>query len=52
MKTILVIDDDDGIRKMLSAFLRKHRWRVLEAEGGQQGIELARNSLRPSFVIC
>jgi signal transduction histidine kinase/CheY-like chemotaxis protein len=38
---ILICDDDAGIRHILAAQLRQHGYTVLEAEGGEQAIQLA-----------
>ena len=42
MPTVLIIDDDDMIRGMLSRALVGARYKVLEAADGLQGVELAR----------
>jgi len=39
MKTILVIDDDEQIRKMLDKFLSSKGFQVICAENGVQGLE-------------
>jgi signal transduction histidine kinase/CheY-like chemotaxis protein len=38
---ILICDDDAGIRHILAAQLRQHGYTVLEAEGGEQALQLA-----------
>ncbi len=43
-KTLLIIDDEPGIRQLLSIFLRRHQFKVLEAESGQAGLELLKNN--------
>ncbi len=40
--TVLVIDDDPDARQLLARMLRKEGFQVLTAEGGEQGIGLAR----------
>jgi DNA-binding NtrC family response regulator len=42
MKTILVIDDEKGMRKALDRQLRRAGYRVLLAESGQQALDLLR----------
>lgn len=37
-KTILVVDDNEGDRKLISRLLQKNGYAVLEAEGGRQGL--------------
>ena len=40
--TVLVIDDDPAARQLLARMLQKEGFRVLTAEGGEQGLQLAR----------
>ena len=42
MKKVLVIDDDDDFRNMLSARLMKAGYTVLEAENGFRGLQVYR----------
>jgi phosphoribosyl 1,2-cyclic phosphodiesterase/ActR/RegA family two-component response regulator len=51
MKTILVIDDDDGFRKLLNAWLTTAGWSVLDASEGEGGVELAMQH-QPDAIIC
>lgn len=51
MKTVLIIDDDTDFRSVLSAFLKRHGWQVLDAADGGTGLELARKHL-PSVILC
>jgi GAF domain-containing protein/DNA-binding response OmpR family regulator len=46
---ILIIDDDPTARDLLKATLRKEGWRVAEADGGEIGLELARQ-IRPTAI--
>lgn len=39
-KTILVVDDEERIRKLLKMFLVREEFRVLEAEHGEQALEV------------
>ena len=50
MDKILVIDDDQSIRKTLTSYLKKQDFDVLSAENGTSGIELVKNEL-PDLVI-
>ncbi len=50
MKTILFIDDDEGVRSIFASSLREHGYRVLEAASGQAGYELARQQL-PDLIL-
>lgn len=49
--SILVIDDELNMLDMLSAFLRKEGYQIVTAENGQQGIELAEQSIF-DFILC
>jgi two-component system alkaline phosphatase synthesis response regulator PhoP len=40
-KTVLVVEDDDDVRQILSQVLRKHGASVVEASDGLQGVEAA-----------
>ncbi len=51
MKTILVIDDDAQLRSVLSTFLQRHGWQVVETADGDQALELARKHL-PQAILC
>ena len=39
--TVIVCDDDPGIRTVVGENLRQHGYKILEAESGQQAIDLA-----------
>ncbi len=46
---VLVIDDDASVRSLLSRFLGKEGFRVKTANGGEEGLRLARD-LRPDAI--
>lgn len=49
---VLVIDDEEGMRLLLEAFLKDETSTVLLAENGPQGLELVReNSVNLDLVI-
>jgi DNA-binding response OmpR family regulator len=50
MTTILVIDDDPGIRRMVRHLLSDAGHVVIEAKDGQEGLRLFREA-RPNVVI-
>jgi PAS domain S-box-containing protein len=50
MKHILVIDDDDSLRKVIVKALSKQGYRITEASSGAEGIRLARSEL-PELVV-
>ena len=47
---LLLIDEDDGIRQILSAFLEDAGYSVLTVEDGEGGIELCREE-SPQIII-
>ena len=50
MRTILIIDDEDDIRAILTYNLEKENYRVLNASNGKDGIELAQQHT-PDLVL-
>lgn len=50
MGKILIIDDDESIRRTLVSYLKKLEYEVYSAATGKDGIETARN-VRPDLVI-
>src|SRR3989338_2944434 len=49
-KTILIIDDDEAIRKLLRDFFKAKNYNIREAENGEKGIEMASQE-KPSVVL-
>jgi DNA-binding response OmpR family regulator len=47
---ILVVDDDRNLRQLVRELLEQRGYRVLEAENGREGLELAERE-RPELVI-
>lgn len=50
MKTILIIDDEAPIRKMLRQLFEKNGFSVLDAADGNQGIEIYKTD-KPDLLI-
>jgi len=50
-ETILVVDDDDGLRDMTCQVLRRQRYHVLEASTGQQALQLAAECAGPIHLL-
>ena len=48
--TILIVDDEEEIRKMLTIFLEAADFKVVEAESGKQAVRVAA-SVKPDLVI-
>jgi phosphoribosyl 1,2-cyclic phosphodiesterase/ActR/RegA family two-component response regulator len=51
VKTVLLMDDDKGLRSILAEFLKEHGWQVWEAADGETGVLMAKQH-RPAAVIC
>jgi CheY-like chemotaxis protein len=51
MKKVLIIDDDSDYRRLTGDLLRLHGWQVLEAQEGEEGVEMVRQH-RPEIVLC
>lgn len=49
-KTVLIIDDDEVTRYLLSEFLAQHSLRIIEAKDGVEGVQLARTQT-PDLII-
>lgn len=50
MSKILVVDDEASIRKLVRSYLEKEAHEVLEAENGEQAVEMAR-SASPELIV-
>jgi CheY-like chemotaxis protein len=50
MAVLLVVDDDPGIREVVSEFLSTEGFQVLEARNGREGLELLERA-RPAAVV-
>lgn len=51
MPTILIIEDDDDSRRAMAELFATEHWNVLEANDGDEGVELAVRH-RPEIIIC
>ena len=49
MKDILVIDDEDSIRKVLSIALQEKGYNIFEATNGREGLEVFKQK-KPEIV--
>ncbi|MDQ2870099.1 MAG: response regulator [Acidobacteriota bacterium] len=50
IRTVLIVDDDEGVRRLLALELEPYGLRVLEAGDGAEGVRLARVE-RPDVVL-
>jgi CheY-like chemotaxis protein len=50
-ETVLVTEDQDGVRDVTCEFLRKCGYRILEAQSGHEAIAIAENSPEPIHVL-
>jgi CRP-like cAMP-binding protein len=51
MKTILVIEDNKDVRENTAEILEMASYKVLQAENGKTGVDLAQNA-KPDLIIC
>jgi phosphoribosyl 1,2-cyclic phosphodiesterase/CheY-like chemotaxis protein len=51
MKAVLLIEDDEALRPIIAALLEQNGWKVLEAQDGEMGLNLARLH-KPDVVVC
>ena len=49
-KTVLIVDDDEGVRKLLAFELSPYGLKILEAADGREGIEIARSE-KPDAIL-
>ena len=49
-KRILVVDDEEGIVKVVKMYLEHHRYEVITANDGQEGLEKAKTE-KPDLII-
>jgi DNA-binding response OmpR family regulator len=47
---ILIVDDDPGIRKLLSTFLEREGYEIVQAEDGLEGVECAKKN-QPHLIL-
>lgn len=50
-KTALVVEDDEIVRRMMSAWLTEDGWTVVSAPSADEGLEIA-ITLRPQLAVC
>ena len=49
--TILVVDDEPEVRKLVSAMVTRHGYNVLTADNGEHALTLFRNSKKPIDLL-
>jgi two-component system, OmpR family, phosphate regulon response regulator PhoB len=50
MPTLLIVDDEDGVRALVRMTLNGDSYRILEAREGQQALDLARSD-QPDLIL-
>jgi two-component system alkaline phosphatase synthesis response regulator PhoP len=50
MPTLLIVDDEDGVRALVRMTLNGDSYRILEAREGQQALDLARSD-HPDLIL-
>lgn len=48
--TVMVVDDYDDVRSMLTRWLEQNAYRVIEASSGKEAVEMARRE-RPDLIL-
>lgn len=48
--TVMVVDDYDDVRSMLTRWLEMQAYRVIEAKGGKEAVEMAQRE-RPDLIL-
>ena len=51
MKTILIIEDNQDVRENTAEILELANYKVLQAENGKTGVEIAQQ-VKPDLIIC
>jgi CheY-like chemotaxis protein len=49
-KTVLIVDDDEGVRELLALELKPHGLKILQAPDGREGLEIARAE-KPDAIL-
>jgi signal transduction histidine kinase/DNA-binding response OmpR family regulator len=49
-KTVLIVDDDEGVRELLAFELKPHGLKILQASDGKKGLEVARAE-KPDAIL-
>jgi len=49
-KRILIVDDEEGIVKVVKMYLEHHRYEVITADDGQEGLEKTRTE-KPDLIV-
>lgn len=50
MRTLLIVDDEDGVRSLVRMTLESENYQIIEATEGAQALDLARRH-RPGLVL-
>jgi len=49
--TVLIVEDDDGLRKLAQAVLHQHGYRVLDAENGEDALRVSKEHDGPIHLL-
>ena len=50
-ETVLLVEDEDSVRKLTRTFLDDEGYKVIEANGGAQALEIVANSTEPIHIL-
>ncbi|GBE18042.1 alkaline phosphatase synthesis transcriptional regulatory protein PhoP [archaeon BMS3Abin16] len=51
MKTVMVVDDDEELRSVVTTILKKEGYNVVEAGSGERCIELLKTGEKPDLIL-
>lgn len=51
-RTVLIVDDEQAVRTVLSRFFVRRGWSVVEAESAEQALEMLAADALPELVVC
>lgn len=49
--TVLLVDDDDGVRRSVRRMIETEGWTVVEVSDGGSALDLLRDGLRPAVIL-
>ncbi len=51
IKTVMIVDDEISIRQSFAYYFEDHLWRILQAESGEQALELLKKESPDAAVV-
>ena len=50
-KTILIVDDESRVRKLIKDFLKKENYNIIEAENGEEALKVYEENRKISLIL-